>query len=258
MKKVSGGGQLRLLNLMISEACNFGCGQCLHKCSVRTYSAHGKKKFMDWEIAKKAIDRYAAILRRWGNRRLNIHFGSAEPLLNWPVLRKSVAYIRILDPNAQLAVNTNLSLLTPEMAEFFRGNQVYVSTSLDGPLDGNDAIRVFADGSGTFDMIVAKFKMLADMGYPLDGFSITINDLNFDSVNADFIRWANKQGFRGIASDIDLINTKNAERSVEDCVSKLMELRRACQKKGQDFILAPFPFLNCSFCVLLKNKLLAG
>jgi len=232
MKGVIGGNQLRLLNLMISEACNFGCGHCLHKCSTRTHLTHGQKKLMGWEIAKRAIDEYAAVLKRQGRRDLDVHFGSAEPLLNWPVLRKSIVYLRLRNPDAHLAVNTNLSLLTPEMAIFFRDNRVYISTSLDGPANGNDAIRVFANGRGTFDAIVARFKMLADIGYPLDGFSITINDLNFDSVDANFIAWAHQQGFRGIATDIDLINTKNAERSIEDCVRKLMELRRACQRYG--------------------------
>lgn len=228
MKKVIGGGQLHLLNLMISEACNFGCEHCLHKCSIQTGLTHGQKKIMNWEIAKKAIDEYAAVLKRQDKRNLNVHFGSAEPLLNWPVLQKSVTYIRFLDPDARLAVNTNLSLLTAEMAAFLRDNRVYISTSLDGPAIGNDAIRVFKDGSGTFDAIVAKFKILADVGYPLDGFSITINDLNFDSINADFIAWAHQQGFRGIATDIDLINTKNSKHSVDDCINKLMELRRIC------------------------------
>jgi uncharacterized protein len=234
MKKVVGGGQLRLLNLMISEACNFGCAHCLHRCSVQTGSTHGKKKLMGWQTAKTAIESYCSILQRWGNRHLNIHFGSAEPLVNWPVLKRSIEYIRSIDNGAQLAVNTNLSLLTMEMAKFFRDNRVYISTSLDGPLEGNDAIRVFKDGSGTFNTILEKFKMLFEIGYPLDGFSITINDLNFNALNPDFIYWAHNQGFRGIACDIDLINVVNASRPLKDCLQKLIDLRRACLKCGME------------------------
>jgi uncharacterized protein len=184
---------------------------------------------MDWDTARKAIDEYAAIMKMW-DRRLKVHFGSAEPLLNWPILKKCIAYIRVLDASAHLAVNTNLSLLTLEMAAFFRDNRVYISTSLDGPRIGNDLIRVFVDKKGTFDVIVSKFKLLSDIDYPLDGFSITINHLNFDSLNAKFIDWAHEQGFKGIASDIDLVNANNSHYSIDDYIEKLMELRHACQE----------------------------
>lgn len=234
MVRLANGEHLRLLNLMISEACNFGCAHCLHKCSVQTDKTHGIKKIMDWQLAKQVIDKYALILSRAGSHNLNVHFGSAEPLLNWPVLKKAVQYIRDLDSEAHLAVNTNLSLLTFGMAEFFRDNQVYISTSLDGPAPGNNAIRIFANGQGTFDVIVSKFQMLASIGYPLDGFSITLNDLNFDLVNPDFISWAKQMQFSGIATDIDLINTANSQRSVNDCINKLMQLREACQRLGME------------------------
>lgn len=230
MRKVIGGGQLRLLNLMISEACNFGCRHCLHKCSVKTGISHGRKKIMDWATAQQAISSYTAVMQQNDCRHLSVQFGSAEPLLNWPVLKKSVEFISRLDSEAKLAVNTNLSLITRDMAKFLRDYGVYISTSLDGPGLGNDAIRTFSDGSGTFETIVAKFKILEEVGYPLDGFSITINDLNFEAVNTDFILWAKRQGFSGLATDIDLINVKNSQRSVSDCVRKLLELRDACQQ----------------------------
>jgi len=233
MKQVVGGGQLRLLNLMIAEECNFGCKHCLHKCSIQTSSAHGKRKIMDWQTARMAIDAYRNTLRRWANMHLNVHFGSAEPLMNWPVLKNSVRYIRSLDDKAQLAVNTNLSLLTVEMAEFLRDNHVYISTSLDGPLEGNDAIRIFKNGKGTFGTIVSKFKILAEISYPLDGFSITVNDLNIDALNSAFINWAHDEGFRGIACDIDLINTI-ATHSLDSCIEKLMELRHACHENSME------------------------
>lgn len=230
--KAVGGGQLQLLNLIISEACNFGCEHCLHFCSVKTNSAHGKKKLMDWDVAKQAIDEYARLLNMCRTAPLDIHFGSAEPLLNWPVLTQAAEYARVVDPSAQLSLNTNLSLVTEEMAKFFRRFEIQVSTSLDGPQEGNDAIRVFRDGRGTFDVIMDKFDLFKKLDYPLDGFSITINDRNFDSVTPAFLEWAHKKGMSGIATDIDMINTEGASNSVDKCVAKLMELKRACSKLG--------------------------
>ena len=231
MELVPNGGQLRMLNLMISEVCNFGCQHCLHRCSIEVSPTHGKKLIMDWETAKAAIDVYTAIMRLW-NRPIDVHFGSAEPLLNYGVVKRAITYFRQLDPRCKLAVNTNLSLLTREMAEFFRDHQVFISTSLDGPPEGNDAMRQFKDQSGTYATIISRFNLLKDIGYPLDGFSITLNDLNFDLVTPEFIAWAHTQGFTGIATDIDLINMTNARRSIEECVAKLLELRSACLDLG--------------------------
>lgn len=232
LEQISGGGQLRLLNLIVSEACNFGCRHCLHRCSTRLSQTHGQKKLMDWETARTAIDKYAAIMREHQQHPLNISFGSAEPLLNWSVVEQAVRYTRGLDPDALFGINTNLSLLTREMAEFVRDHHVYISTSLDGPPEGNDAIRTHHDGSGTYTDVMRAFDLLAEVGYPVDGFSLTLNNLNFDLVQPDFIDWATKQGFRGIATDIDLINMQDADRPVEECVEKLVSLRRACTRNG--------------------------
>ncbi len=228
MEKTINGGQLKLLNLMISEVCNFACKHCLHKCSVDANPTHGNKKLMDFSTAKMAFDAYKNIMHQNDQKKLNIHFGSAEPLLNWKVLRQIIKYIRQNCKNASITINTNLSLLNLEMAKFFKENTVYISTSLDGPIMGNDAIRILPNGQGTFSTILEKIQLLNSIKYPLDGFSITLNDLNFDLVTPDFIHWAYNQGFKGIATDIDLINVTNANRSIEDCVKKLMDLRKAC------------------------------
>lgn len=232
MELVPGGGQLRLLNLIVSEACNFGCGHCLHSCSVKNNDAHGSKKIMDWDIAKKAIDSYAQVMNRQNNGPLSVHFGSAEPLLNWDVVQKAVIYTKEIDPEARLFVNTNLSLMTPSRASFLKEHDVHISTSLDGPPEGNDAIRTYRNGNGTYEDILSAINMMSGASYPLDGFSITINDLNFDSIDEKFIDWAADMGFQGIATDIDLINVKNANRSIGECLEKLMDLRHACQKRG--------------------------
>ena len=232
LEQVPGGGQLHLLSLIVSEACNFGCRHCLHRCSTRLSQTHGQKKLMDWETARTAVERYATIMKRHQRQPLDVNFGSAEPLLNWPVVEQVVTYTRRLDPNAFFSVNTNLSLLTREMAEFVRDYRVYISTSLDGPPEGNDAIRTHHDGSGTYADVTRAFNLLAEVGYPVDGFSLTLNNLNFDLVQPDFIDWAAERGFRGVATDIDLINMQDADRPVDECVEKLVSLRRACTRNG--------------------------
>ena len=159
-----------------------------------------------------------------------MHFGSAEPFLNWEVMLRTCEYVRELDQSASLSVNTNLTLVNHEMAKFFVDMDVKVSISLDGPEKGNDVMRIYADGRGTYSDILKGIAIMRQTGYDIDAFSVTLNDLNFDLVDESFIEWAAEQGFRGIATDIDMINARNAHRPIEECVHKLMALRTACIK----------------------------
>ncbi|TSC95370.1 MAG: uncharacterized protein Athens101410_620 [Parcubacteria group bacterium Athens1014_10] len=234
IKSVVGGRRVFLLNLIVSEICNIACPHCLHKCSVNTNLSHGNKKLMDWPTAEESINLFTNLMAKWKRKDYTVSFGSAEPLINWRVLKKSVIYLKKINPDIKITINTNLLLIDNEKAKFFKENNVYLSTSLDGPKKGNDLIRIYANKKGTYGDILNKFKLLAKIGYPLDGFSITINDKNFNYVDANFIKWASNQGFKGIATDIDLINTLNSSRSVDDYVDKLMELRKACLESGME------------------------
>jgi len=235
LKLLPGGGRLKLLNLIISESCNLNCEHCLHRCSVGTCITHGDKKLMEWPTAKFAIDKYVEVVRRFNPTiPLSVHFGSAEPLLNWDVMRRACEYVRQIDSLANLAVNTNLTLVTNEMARFFVDFDIKVSISLDGPREGNDAIRVYHSGQGTYNDILRGIATMRQVGYNVDAFSVTFNDLNFDLIDEEFVEWAFGQGFRGIATDIDMINMRNANRTVEECVQKLTDIRTACLRHNME------------------------
>ena len=144
------GKKISYLNLSVAEICNFGCPHC-SRASVNLSKRLLKKlpKIMTWEVAKKAIDFYFTFCFP-KNENANIHFGSDEPLLNWNIVKKSIQYIRQINPGATISINTNLSLLTKEIALFFANNKINIITSLDGIQDVNDKVRIYKNGKGTF------------------------------------------------------------------------------------------------------------
>ncbi len=77
---------------------------------------------------------------------IKIEFQGGEPTLNWPVLQYIVrdAQRRNKAAHKQLdfVVCTNLIRLQPPMVEFFKDNQVGISTSLDGPAEIHDRHRL--------------------------------------------------------------------------------------------------------------------
>ncbi|OGM96791.1 hypothetical protein A2532_02690 [Candidatus Wolfebacteria bacterium RIFOXYD2_FULL_48_11] len=189
---------------------------------------------MSWETAKKCIDQYAGLMKKYGNRHGKMHFGNAEPLINWPVIEKVLRYCEgMSDLTFEFAINTNLTLMTREIAEVLKKYHVRIATSLDGTAQANDAIRISKGGAGTFNRIVEKFDLLADIGYPLDGFSITVTGGNFELIDTDVIDLAAQRGMTSIAFDYDLVGL--VDIPVTKRVAKLMHLKKYANNKGIDF-----------------------
>ncbi|MBU3922786.1 SPASM domain-containing protein, partial [Patescibacteria group bacterium] len=127
----------------------------------------------------------------------------------------------------------------------------------------NDAIRITKNGRGTFSDIIKKFDLLEKIGYPLDGFSITVTKENFELINTDILDLAIKRKMTSIAFDYDLINLMHVP--VEQRVSKLIKFKEYANKYGIDFFGtwdSPFRNLtsenflstNYAFCAAVQGK----
>lgn len=233
-KSIVSGPLINYLELIMSEACNFRCLYCIHFNNIETSDRFkNPSKFMTFEIAKEAVDRYLAILRQHGKRVSEINFGGGEPLLNWPVIDKVLDYCRNTygqDFTFKFSINTNASLITPEIARKLKEYRIEIASSLDGLLDGNDRVRLTKSGKGTFDAILQGFENLAQAGYPLDGISVTINEHNFPFLDERIIDWAAEQKMSEVRIDIDIVNM--VDIPIKDVVEKLLQLRRYGKKRG--------------------------
>ena len=260
LSKVSIGKTVDRMGLAISDSCNFGCTHCIHfqpssnnGVTLPIYQKPAKQLNMSWETAKKCIDRYVALMRKQGYNHCKIHFGNAEPLINWSVIEKILRYCDGMDDlTFEFAINTNLVLMTREIAEVFKRYLVRIATSLDGTLQANDAIRISKGGQRTFDRIVKKFNLLAEIRYPLDGFSITVTSGNFDLIDTDIIDLAAERNMTSIAFDYDLVSLTDIP--VATRVGKLMRLKRYANKRGIDF----FGTWDSAFRNLTSESLLTG
>ena len=248
------------MGLAISDSCNFGCTHCIHFQSssnngtaLPLYQKPSQQLNMSWETAKKCIDRYVALMRERGHSHCKIHFGNAEPLINWPVIEKILHYCGDMsDLTFEFAINTNLVLMSREITETLKKYRVRIATSLDGTSQANDAIRVTKGGKGTFDCIMEKFDLLAEIGYPLDGFSITVTRGNFHLIDTDIIDLAARRGMTSIAFDYDLVSL--VDIPVATRVDKLMGLKRYANERGIDF----FGTWDSAFRNLSSESLLTG
>lgn len=152
---------LNTLTLQVTQNCNLRCKYCVYSGSYIN-RVHTKKR-MSWETAKKSID----FLHERSDCSSQVAFGfyGGEPLLEFDLIKKCVAYIKEIfhGKKQTFVITTNATLINEEILAFLMENDFSVMISLDGPKKVQDGNRVFADEeSGTFEVIMKKLKMIED------------------------------------------------------------------------------------------------
>ena len=117
------------------------CEHTCRYCQVSRQSSSRSEYDMSQETAAKALQ----IAFRSPSPHLKFEFQGGEPLLNFPLVQWIVGQARLMnqDHRKQLAfvIATNLALLDDQILEFCDREDIYLSTSLDGPRDLHNANR---------------------------------------------------------------------------------------------------------------------
>lgn len=133
-----------LHGFVLTERCNLGCQYC-HSSVVGMDKTDTD---MSKETAEKAVD-FALQTSASG---LTIEFQGGEPLANWPVLQHVVEYGRERNKKAgktlSFAVVTNMTLMDDERLDYLIENKVQICTSVDGPQDLHDKVRIMRGKDG--------------------------------------------------------------------------------------------------------------
>ena len=151
---------VKALCLHIAHDCNLACKYCF----AEEGEYHGKRELMPYEVGKAALD---FLVASSGNRRnLEVDFFGGEPTLNFQVVKDLVAYGRSLekehDKKFRFTLTTNGVLLNDDIMEFANREMDNVVLSIDGRKKVHDFMRPFPNGSGSYDLVVPKYKKFAD------------------------------------------------------------------------------------------------
>jgi uncharacterized protein len=118
----------------------------------------------------------------------HLTFFGGETLLNFPVLKAALAYARTrageLGKVVDFSLTTNATLLRPEIIDFLLENDVGITISIDGPKEVQDRFRVFANGMGSYDVVLPRIKELLrrHRGRPV-GARVTLTSAGLDVVS---------------------------------------------------------------------------
>ena len=148
--------EVKALCLHVAHTCNLNWSYCF----ASQGKFHGERAIMSMETAKRAID---FLVENSGNHvNLEVDFFGGEPLLNWDVVKGTVAYARSIEKehgkNFRFTLTTNGVGLNDEVMEFANREMHNVVLSLDGRKETHDRLRKFVDGRGSYDVIVPKFQ----------------------------------------------------------------------------------------------------
>jgi His-Xaa-Ser system radical SAM maturase HxsB len=118
--------------------------RCEHTCRYcqvsRQSSSHN-----EYDMSEETAARVLRLAFRSPSPHLKIEFQGGEPLLNFPLVQGVTRQAKQLneDYGKQLAfvITTNLALLDQQVLDFCSSEDVYLSTSLDGPQDLHNSNR---------------------------------------------------------------------------------------------------------------------
>ncbi|MBQ6374569.1 MAG: thioether cross-link-forming SCIFF peptide maturase [Clostridia bacterium] len=171
---------VKALCLHVAHTCNLNCSYCF--ASQGKY--HGERALMSFDVGRQALD---FLIARSGTRHnLEVDFFGGEPLMNWDVVKRLVAYAREqearFDKHFRFTLTTNGMLIDDDVIDFCNREMSNVVLSLDGRREVHDRLRVDYAGHGSYDRIVPKFQKLVKArggkNYYMRG-TFTRNNLDF-------------------------------------------------------------------------------
>lgn len=217
--------------LNVSHDCNLACKYCF----AGEGEYHGERELMSEEVGKKALE---FLVENSGLRKnLEVDFFGGEPLMNFEVVKKLVAYGRELEKNSdkhfRFTLTTNAVLLNDEVAEFADKELDNVVLSLDGRQCVHDQMRPLRGGGGSYERVVKKIqefvKKRGEKKHYIRG-TFTSGNLDFSK---DILHMA-KLGFKEISmepvvapdSEEYAIKNKDVPRLLEEYESLACEMAK--------------------------------
>ena len=186
VKQVTEPGVVKSMCLHAAHDCNLRCKYCF---AATGDFCMGERKLLPYEVGKAAIDWLVAHSGKRVN--LELDFFGGEPLMNFDMVKKLVAYCReqekIHNKNFRFTMTTNGVLIDDDVIDFCNKECHNVVLSLDGRKEVHDRFRKDYAGHGSYDAIVPKFqefvKKRGDKNYYMRG---TYTHFNTDFTNDIF------------------------------------------------------------------------
>lgn len=95
----------------------------------------------------------------------HIIFTGGEPILNFPLIKKIVNYVKQSNYKMTYMIKTNGTLIDEDIMFFLMDNDFDVQISLDGCREANDMNRVYMNQEGSYEDVIKVINKFVENGY---------------------------------------------------------------------------------------------
>ena len=240
------GRQVRIVQLVLSNRCNFRCKYCFEGLGATPLSetiyanssperlqaqASPSNSFMSKEQAQTYLTQVIQMAKAAGNTALVVQFFGGEPLICWKTIRHVLDHFGRGEQHGidiSYSIITNGSLITEEVAQTFHEFDVPVVVSYDSPK--SDA-RPLPGGKNSHEVIRRGLERLRTYGNRIVLNSV-LGESTFDIFNRELIDFALSHGIYEIGVVLDLDPSFYERRSVDAIVDKLWNICTYGWSKG--------------------------
>ena len=125
-------GKMKFTNFTIyvialSTKCNFRCKYC----------SIFREKPPSIEMKEKTVERLIEWIEKTHNKNFLLHFIYAEPLLNFPYIKRIVSKLRENNPDMKVVITTNGVYLYENRIKWIAENNISLQISIDGDEKSN-------------------------------------------------------------------------------------------------------------------------
>ena len=151
--------QMSQLTMQVTQNCNLRCSYCAYGNNYENQRGHSNK-VMSLDMMKKCVD--FIMTRSYGVDQIAIGFYGGEPFIEIENIMACIDYIKEVYEGRSVAytITTNGTIFDDETIRFLDENNFGVNISFDGPKELHDKNRVYSDGRGSFDKIMANVSYI--------------------------------------------------------------------------------------------------
>ena len=171
--------------------CNQKCGYC-HS-NVKSKLSN-EKYDMSKKTAKKTLD----FIFQTPNKNITIEFQGGETLLREDLFKYIIKEAKIMNEKYNKTINfalvSNLTLMTDELIDWIKKENVNICTSLDGPKELHDKNRWFEGGGASYDEVTYWIKKIKEkMGRPPGMLMVTTKHSIplWKEIVDEYVKWGN-------------------------------------------------------------------
>lgn len=146
------------MTINLTELCNLRCSYCFYSGQFPEKRTHSSIS-SSFEDIKKAIDFFIPRLDK--KKVCNFNFYGGEPFIEFNKLQKSIIYLKNIHGNkVNVTVTSNGTLITDEIIDFLKKENITIAISIDGPKEIHDENRRYQNGKGSFEDVFKLIKKL--------------------------------------------------------------------------------------------------